>query len=204
DVLLPAAAWGEKSGTVTSSERRISRQRPFLAPAGESRPDWRIVCGVARRMGFASGFEYRSAAEIFREHARLSAFENDGSRAFDIGALADLSDDEYDALEPVQWPLPAAPGEARHAPDAARPKRLFGDGRFFTRSGKARLVARAEDFAERRRTDRPQHRPDARSVAHDDEDRPLAAAHGPPRGAVRRRASGRRRALRARRRRARG
>src|SRR5690606_39348053 len=60
DVLLPAAAWGEKSGTVTSSELRISRQRPSLAPAGESRPDWRIVCGVARRMGFASGFEYRS------------------------------------------------------------------------------------------------------------------------------------------------
>lgn len=139
DVLLPAAAWGEKSGTVTNSERRISRQRPFLEPAGESRPDWRIVCDVARGMGFGRAFTYRSPAEIFREHARLSAFENDGSRAFDIGALAELSDEEYDALEPVQWPLPAARADA--AQDVARPKRLFGDGRFFTPNGKARLVA---------------------------------------------------------------
>src|SRR5690606_22370116 len=120
---------------------RISRQRPFLAPAGESRPDWRIGCGVARRMGFASGVEYRSAAELFREHARLSAFENDGARAIDVSARAELSAHESDALEPVPVPPPAAPGEARHPPDAARPKRLFGDGRFFTRSGKARLVA---------------------------------------------------------------
>jgi len=139
DVLLPAAAWGEKSGTVTNSERRISRQRPFLEPAGESRPDWRIVCDVARGIGFGRAFTYRSPAEIFREHARLSAFENDGSRAFDIGALAELSDEEYDALEPVQWPLPAARADA--AQDVARPKRLFGDGRFFTPNGKARLVA---------------------------------------------------------------
>jgi len=140
-VLLPAAAWGEKSGTVTNSERRISRQRPFLEPAGESRADWRIICDVARRMGFGRAFAHRLPADIFREHARLSAFENDGSRAFDIGALAELSDDEYDALEPVQWPLPAANADARRAPDAARPKRLFADGRFFTPNGKARLVA---------------------------------------------------------------
>ncbi|WP_292254085.1 molybdopterin-dependent oxidoreductase, partial [Mesorhizobium sp.] len=52
DVLLPAAGWGEKDGTVTNSERRISRQRPFLPPPGEARADWRIVCDVAARMGF--------------------------------------------------------------------------------------------------------------------------------------------------------
>ncbi|RPI58507.1 MAG: nitrate reductase, partial [Lysobacterales bacterium] len=51
-VLLPAAAWGEKSGTVTNSERRISRQRTFLSAPGEARPDWWIVTQVARRMGF--------------------------------------------------------------------------------------------------------------------------------------------------------
>src|SRR5690606_17944462 len=64
DILLPAAAWGEKSGTVTNSERRISRQRAFLPPAGESRPDWWIVTEVARRMGFTDAFGYRTPAEI--------------------------------------------------------------------------------------------------------------------------------------------
>src|SRR5690606_1962478 len=136
DVLLPAATWGEKSGTVTNSERRISRQRAFLEPPGESRPDWWIVADVARRMGYGRAFAYRSPVEIFREHARLSAFENDGARAFDIGGLAALTDDEYDTLSPVQWPVPAG---LRPAEDS--PKRLLGDGRYYTASGKARFVA---------------------------------------------------------------
>src|SRR3989440_10983009 len=75
-VLLPAAAWGEKDGTVTNSERRISRQRAFLAPPGEARPDWWIVSEVARRMGFGDAFAFTSEADVFREHAALSAFEN--------------------------------------------------------------------------------------------------------------------------------
>ena len=81
DVLLPALTWGEKDGTVTNSERRISRQRSFLPAPGSARADWRTVCDVARRMGF-SGFEYANAAEIFREHAALSGFENDGTARF--------------------------------------------------------------------------------------------------------------------------
>ena len=60
-VLLPAAAWGEKDGTVTNSERRISRQRAFLPLPGEAQPDWWIVAEVARRMGFGDAFAYRSA-----------------------------------------------------------------------------------------------------------------------------------------------
>src|SRR5205823_8441300 len=86
-VLLPAAAWGEKDGTVTNSERRISRQRAFLPAPGEAKPDWWIVSEVARRMGFGDLFRYASAADIFREHAALSAFENAGTRDFYIGAL---------------------------------------------------------------------------------------------------------------------
>jgi len=65
-VLLPAAAWGEKDGTVTNSERRISRQRPFLALPEEARPDWWMVAQVAQRMGF-DGFAYRTAADVFRD-----------------------------------------------------------------------------------------------------------------------------------------
>ena len=132
DVVLPAAGWGEKDGTVTNSERRISRQRGFRAPPGEAKPDWWMLSEVARRLGGGAGFAYRRPADIFREHATLSAFENDGQRVFDIGALAQISDAEYDALAPVQWPLPRG-GESR--------KRLFGDGRGFpTEDGRGRFV----------------------------------------------------------------
>jgi len=131
-VVLPAAGWGEKDGTVTNSERRISRQRPFRVPPGEARPDWWMLAEVARRMGFAGAFGWKSPAEVFREHAALSAFENDGTRAFDIGALAMLTDAGYEALEPVRWPLPAA-GEVEGG-------RLFARGGFLTPDGRARLV----------------------------------------------------------------
>jgi assimilatory nitrate reductase catalytic subunit len=132
DVLLPAATWGEKSGTVTNSERRISRQRSFLPLPGEAQPDWWIVTQVARRMGYGVAFDYTSPAAIFREHARLSAFENDGQRDFDLGGVANLSDADYDSLRPFQWP---------RAAEVAAPSRLFADGRFFTPSRKAQLVA---------------------------------------------------------------
>ena len=132
-VLLPAASWGEKDGTVTNSERRISRQRAFLPLPGEARPDWWIVGEVARRLGFGAGFEYSGPAEVFREHAALSAFENDGSRDFDIGALTSLSDAAYDALDPVMWP--ARTGEP------SGEQRFFAAGKFFTGDGRASFVA---------------------------------------------------------------
>jgi assimilatory nitrate reductase catalytic subunit len=134
-ILLPAAAWGEKDGTVTNSERRISRQRPFLTLPGEARPDWWIVAQVARHLGFGDKFGYVSAADVFREHAALSAFENDGTRDFDIGALAQLTDAEFNALAPVQWP--ARTGAARGD------TRFFAQGGFFTADRKARLIAPA-------------------------------------------------------------
>jgi assimilatory nitrate reductase catalytic subunit len=132
-ILLPAAAWGEKDGTVTNSERRISRQRAFLPPAGEARPDWWIVCEVARRLGFGGAFNYSGPAEIFREHAALSAFENDGNRDFDIGGLVALSDGGYAALDPVMWPC--------HAGEAQTERRFFTTGGFFTNDRRARFVA---------------------------------------------------------------
>src|SRR4051812_33421621 len=104
-VLFPAQAWGEKSGTVTNSERRISRQRAFLSSPGEARPDWWIIREVAKRLGFGAVFNFPSAADIFREHAALSAFENDGNRDFDIGGLKAVSEEGFDAMAPVQWPI---------------------------------------------------------------------------------------------------
>ena len=131
-VLLPALAWGEKSGTVTNSERRISRQRAFLPAPGEARPDWWIVGEVAKRLGFGAAFDYGSAAAIFREHAALSAFENNGSRDFDIGGLSELSDDAFDTMAPVLWP---------HRSDETGQQRFFAGGEFFTNDRKARFVA---------------------------------------------------------------
>ncbi len=132
-VLLPAQAWGEKSGTVTNSERRISRQRAFLTPPGETRPDWWIVGEVAKRLGFGAAFDFHSAAEVFREHAALSAFENNGERDFDIGALKLLSDDAFEAMAPVLWPLRLGDTEPQ--------QRFFADGGFFSNDHRARFIA---------------------------------------------------------------
>jgi assimilatory nitrate reductase catalytic subunit len=132
-ILLPAAAWGEKDGTVTNSERRISRQRAFLPVPEEARPDWWMVSEVAKRLGFGAAFNYSSAADVFREHAALSAFENGGQRDFDIGGLATLSDASYDRLDPVMWPMRV--GETRGD------QRFFSDGGFYVTGAKARFVA---------------------------------------------------------------
>lgn len=132
NIVLPAQAWGEKNGTVTNSERRLSRQRAFMPPQGEARPDWWIVAQVAQRLGYGAAFSWQHPAEIFREHAALSGFENDGRRAFDISGLAQLSNAEWDRLQPVQWPV-----------NAAFPKgcaRLFSQRRFYHADGKARLL----------------------------------------------------------------
>lgn len=130
DVLLPAQGWGEKSGTVTNSERCISRQRALVPALGEARPDWWIVAQVAQRLGFGSAFDYRHPAEIFAEHARLSGYENDGSRDFDISALANLGVAQYEQLQPTYWPCPAA----------GRAGEPLADGRFYTASGRASFV----------------------------------------------------------------
>jgi assimilatory nitrate reductase catalytic subunit len=157
NVKLPAAGWGEKDGTVTNSERRISRQRPFLDAPGEARPDWWIICELAKRMGFGAAFAYESPAAIFAEHAALSGFENGGERGFDIGAYAGIDQAGYDRLEPFQWPVRADQIEVRRSPgtpfSAAAHRcemsgrteggasRFFADDRFFTADHKARFIA---------------------------------------------------------------
>ena len=128
DLLLPASSWGEKEGTVTNSERCISRQRAFLPAPGEARADWSIISEVARRMGHGAAFAYSNAAEIFDEHCRLSAFENDGSRDFDLTGLIGV---DYEALAPIQWPV-RKPGQGT--------ARLFGQGGFYHADGKARFI----------------------------------------------------------------
>ncbi len=118
-VRLPALGWGEKDGTVTNSERVISRQRRFLPAPGEARPDWWMMAQVAHRLGAGAGFGWSGPGDVFREHAALSGLGNAGARRFDISALAALDDAGYDAMPPTRWPCPAA---------GPRPERLLGPG----------------------------------------------------------------------------
>jgi assimilatory nitrate reductase catalytic subunit len=128
-VRLPALAWGEKDGTVTNSERVISRQRGFLAWPGEARPDWWAVAQVAQRLGFGDAFAWDGPAAIFREHAAVTGLARPAARAFDISGLAELSDAAYAAMEPTRWPVPAS---------GPRTERFFAEGG--TLAGRARLV----------------------------------------------------------------
>ena len=129
-VLLPAAAWAEKDGTVTNSDRTISRQRAVLPAPGAARPDWDILAEVGRRMGFARAFDYESPAEIFREYAALSGIAGRFGRDFDICGLSDLSDAGYAALAPTRWPVTAS----------RQGGRFFADGRFYHADGKAKFL----------------------------------------------------------------
>ena len=128
-VLLPATAWGEKDGTVTNSERVISRQRRVIGAPGLARPDWQIICDVAARMGWGEAFSYDGPADIFREYAALSGLAGALGRDFDISALADISDADYAALAPFCWPKSAHRDGGR----------FFADGQFYTEDARARM-----------------------------------------------------------------
>ncbi len=148
DLLLPATTWGEKDGTVTNSERRISRMRPAIAPAGQARHDWAIFADAGRRLearlperkshyraGVDTLFPYTDAESVWNEHR-----ESTRGRDLDITGLS------YAILQdqgPQQWPMPqgAAQGQAR----------LYEDGRFPTADGRANFSAmRFEPVAEPR------------------------------------------------------
>jgi assimilatory nitrate reductase catalytic subunit len=118
-----ARAWAEKDGTVTNSERMVSRQRALFAAPGEARADWRIVCDVAARLGWGDSFEFATPAAIWREYAGMTALAARHGKVFDLSAHA-LSDEEYAAMAPFQW-------GGRHPLAAGYP----------TPSGRATLVA---------------------------------------------------------------
>jgi formate dehydrogenase alpha subunit len=100
DVVLPATTFAEKDGTFTNSERRVQRVRKVIEPVGQSRPDWEILCDLARRMstrlgeGLESEFTYSHPSEIWAEMARLTP------------SLAGISYDRLDAEGGIQWPCP--------------------------------------------------------------------------------------------------
>ncbi|MDF2900849.1 MAG: molybdopterin oxidoreductase [Phenylobacterium sp.] len=129
-VKLPALAWGEKDGTVTNSERRISRQRALFPPPGQAKADWRIVSEVASAMGHGDAFSWPHQSSVFREWVRLTAFENT-RRTLNLSGLVGVTREGYEQLAPVQWPVAA---------DGTGTPRLFTDGRFQTVDERAVMV----------------------------------------------------------------
>ena len=129
-VLLPATAWGEKNGTVTNSDRTISRQRPALPAPGQTRADWRILAGVAARMGFAAAFNWQTEAQIFAEYAALSGVAGALGSDFDISDHANISATAYGDLAPFTWPQNPR----------KRGGRFFGDGQFHTPDKRAKML----------------------------------------------------------------
>ena len=130
DLLLPASGWGEKHGTVTNSERRITHVNSAVPPPGEARHDWEIVVDFARRLGNKLGidgerlFPYADAEAIFAEHCASTRGRDLDITGLDYALL--------DAAGPQQWPYPAGASAGK--------RRLYEDGVFPTTDGKARFV----------------------------------------------------------------
>jgi ferredoxin-nitrate reductase len=122
--VLPAAQWPEKQGTMTNSERRVTLVRKAIEPPGDALADWRIFARLASALGFAEHFAWRSAAEVYGEFAALTS-----ERPCD---QAGISHDRLEREGSLQWPCPT--------PDHPGTRRLYADGRFPTKSGRAQVT----------------------------------------------------------------
>lgn len=143
-VLLPSAQWGEKTGTMTNSERMVTFCQAFSSPSGEAKADWAIFAEVARRLGFADKFSFQTSAEVYAEYVQLTK-----------GRLCDMTGINHQRLKqagPIQWPCPeVGSGEqgVGSGKDSAlsttntlsTTKRLYTDWRFPTPDGRARFGA---------------------------------------------------------------
>ncbi len=144
DLLLPAASWGEKEGTVTNSERRVSHVRRAVPAPAEARPDWAITTDFAHRLeqrlrpGLPSLFAFDGPQALFEEYKHLTA-----QRDLDLSGLSYAI---LDSQGPQQWPFPA--GATSGTP------RLYGDGRFPTANGRAQFIAEPFRAAQEKRDTR--------------------------------------------------
>jgi len=122
--VLPAAAWPEKEGTMTNSERRVGLVRKLVEPPGQAWPDWEIAAGLARALGHGDAFAWESPAEVYAEFAACTA-----GRPCDVSGL---SHERLRRAGPVQWPVPAAAHDGT--------ARLYEGGRVHTDDGRARFA----------------------------------------------------------------
>lgn len=149
-LLLPAAQWGEKTGTMTNSERVVTLCQAFRSLPGEAKADWEIFAEVARRSGFAAQFPFQTSAEVYAEYVQVTR-----------GRVCDLSGLSHDRLRQegaIQWPCPAESPDAQdsgsqdsNAQDSgsqdpkpivhSNTKRLYNDRRFPSPNGRAQFAA---------------------------------------------------------------
>lgn len=131
-LLLPAAQWGEKTGTMTNSERVVTLCSKFRDPLWDARADWAIFAEVGRRLGFVEQFNFASSAEVHAEFVRLTR-----DRPCDMSGMS------HDRLRhgPMQWPYTQADAENPDAKAYTTGKRLYTDWRFHTPDGRAHFVA---------------------------------------------------------------
>lgn len=131
DVLLPAAQWSERAGTMTNSERRVCLLERIAEPPGEALPDWQIICRIAAALGFGDDFDYPDVEAIFEEYRELTR-----------GRDLDITSVSYARLRAssggVQWPAPEGGTAGAVGVDGGSP-RLFEDRRFLTSDGRARF-----------------------------------------------------------------
>jgi formate dehydrogenase major subunit len=117
DVVLPAAAHAEKTGTYTNTNRQVQMARAAVSPPGDARPDWEITCDIARGIGL--DWNYGHPSEVFAEMKQV------------MKSLDNITWDRLEAEEIVTYPC--------DAPDKPGNEIIFGDG-FPTASGRARMV----------------------------------------------------------------
>ncbi len=178
-VLLPPSPGARRTARSRIPSAAFSRQRSFLTAPGEARADWAIIADVAKRLGHGAAFAYPNAAAIFREHAALSGFENNGSRDFDIGAFSEIPDAAYARRPPCNGPSRSAASPARaSSPTGSSSPSTSAPVSWPCSPGAGR-------GRERRSRLRPQHRPGARPLAHDDAHRQKPAPLRPPGRALR-------------------
>ncbi len=130
DLLLPAAGWLEKDGTMTNSDRRINYLSKVIDAPGEALPDAEILWRFASKMGFKESFDYNSYADIYKEHAGLTKGTN-----LDVSGLDHM---RLRSGGSFQWPVP----NKLHSGT----ERLFEDKQFFTPNKKAQIITVADDI----------------------------------------------------------
>jgi assimilatory nitrate reductase catalytic subunit len=156
DLVLPAAIWGEKEGTYTNSERRVSKVNAAVAPPGEACSDFEIFLAIADQLKCKDALfpGWSQPRDAFEEWRRISA-----------GRLCDYSGMSYEEIEScggLQWPFPGSASTT-----ASSAQRLYGDGVFPTEDGRARLLpTKWEPFPEQPNHEFPLILNTGRTVEH--------------------------------------
>lgn len=140
DVVLPAAAWLEKDGTMTNAERRITYLPKVLDAPGEALPDSEILWRFAQKMGFGEAFDYKTTSEVYDEYTKVTA-----------GTSIDVTGVNHALLQErrsVQWPLSANSGRlSAPSTESVGTKRLFTDHQFYTPNKRAQIHSLSDENA---------------------------------------------------------